>query len=292
MHGIDKNRDPGGSGERRWSVKPPHPSLLALEPMRAGVELLASVGIGPLLRHLPPGDGQAVLVLPAYGASDTSTRPLRRRLRSIGYFVHGAKTGRMTGEIGTLDRIATRLLEIAARHGAPVSIIGWSLGGMYARELARRHPASVRQLILLGSPFRFRAHLGDRSLLTSLLGPARLAKLELGDLRLDEHERPAIEVPVTCIYSRTDGIVGWAACAESVGARRENIEIRGSHIGLTNNPAALIAIVDRLALPVGRWKKFASPPTLSWLYPTPRYWTAGFGEARRIANASRSLSMQ
>ena len=74
---IDKNRDPGGSGERRWSVKPPHPSLLALEPMRAGVELLASVGIGPLLRHLPPGDGQAVLVLPAFGASDTSTRPLR-----------------------------------------------------------------------------------------------------------------------------------------------------------------------------------------------------------------------
>ncbi len=149
----------------------------------------------------------------------------------------------MTGETGTLDRIAARLLEITAKHGAPVSIIGWSLGGMYARELARSHRASVRQLILLGSPFRFRAHLGDRSLLSSLLGPAKIAKLELGDLRLDEHQRPAIDVPVTCIYSRTDGIVSWPACAESPGPRRENIEITGSHLGMTNNPAALIAIV-------------------------------------------------
>jgi len=145
----------------------------------------------------------------------------------------------------------------------------------------------VRQLILLGSPFRFRAHLGDRSLLSSLLGPAKIAKLELGDLRLDEHQRPAIPVPVTCIYSRTDGIVSWPACAESLGPRRENIEIMGSHLGMINNPAALIAIVDRLAQPVGHWKKFASPPALSWLYPTSRYWTARPGEPRSLELAAR-----
>ncbi len=275
MHRIDKDRDSVSSGERRRAVTSPHPSLLALEPMRASMELLASVGVGPLLRYLPRGDGHPVLVLSAFGTSDASTRPLRRRLRSSGYFVYGSKTGRMTGETGTLDRIAARLLEIRAKHDdAPVSIIGWSLGGMYARELARSHPASVRQLILLGSPFRFRAQLGDRSVLTSLLGSAKIAKLELGNLRLDEHQRPAIDVPVTCIYSRTDGIVSWPACAESPGPRRENIEIMGSHLGMTNNPAALIAIVDRLAQPVDRWRKFASPPALSWLYPTPGYWTA------------------
>ena len=275
MQRIDKDRDSDSSAAPRRAVKPPHPSLLALEPMRASLELLASVGVGPLLRYLPRGDGHPVLVLSAFGASDAATRPLRRRLRSIGYFVYGSNTGRMTGETGTLDRIAARLLEITAKHGAPVSIIGWSLGGMYARELARSHRTSVRQLILLGSPFRFRAHLGDRSLLSNLLGPAKIAKLELGDLRLDEHQRPAIDVPVTCVYSRTDGIVSWPACAESQGPRRENIEITGSHLGMTNNPAALIAIVDRLAQPVAHWKKFASPPAISWLYPTPRYWTAG-----------------
>jgi len=279
MQRIDKDRDSASSAAPRRAVKSPHPSLLALEPMRASMELLASVGVGPLLRYLPRGDGHPVLVLTAFGASDASTRPLRRRLRSSGYFVYGSKTGRMTGETGTLDRIAARLLEIRAKHdGAPVSIIGWSLGGMYARELARSHRASVRQLILLGAPFRFRAHLGDRSLLSSLLGPAKIAKLELGDLRLDEHQRPAIDVPVTCIYSRTDGIVSWPACAESQGPRRENIEITGSHLGMTNNPAAVIAIVDRLAQPVGHWKKFASPPAISWLYPAPRYWTAAFGD--------------
>ena len=84
----------------------------------------------------------------------------------------------------------------------------------------------------------------------------------------------------TCIYSRTDGIVSWPACAESLGRRRENIEIMGSHLGMTNNPAALIAVVDRLAQPVDRWRKFASPPALSWLYPTARYWTAGPGHAQ------------
>ena len=144
MHRNHENRDPVASGERRYSVKPPHASLFALEPMRAAVELLASVGVGPLLRYLPRGDGHPVLVLPAFGASDAATRRLRRRLRSMGYFLYGSKAGRMTGEPGTLDRIAARLLEITAKHGAPVSIIGWSLGGMYARELARSHRASVR----------------------------------------------------------------------------------------------------------------------------------------------------
>ena len=84
MQRIDKDRDSASPGERRRAVKSPHPSLLALEPTRASMELFASVGVVPLLRYLPRGDGHPVLVLPAFGTSDGSTRGLRRRLRSIG----------------------------------------------------------------------------------------------------------------------------------------------------------------------------------------------------------------
>ena len=147
------------------------------------------------------------------------------------------------------------------------AFIGWSLGGVYARELARTFPHAVRQLITLGSPFRFRS--GDRgfgSRLYDTIGPRRdpLAA------RLPEEKRPPLPVPSTSIYTRTDGVVRSHACLEAAGPRRENIEVYGTHTGLAVNVAALVAVTDRLAQPAGEWELFRPPLPLRHLFPRPR----------------------
>jgi hypothetical protein len=148
--------------------------------------------------------------------------------------------------------------------------VGWSLGGVYARELARHHPGAVRQVITLGSPFRFRA--GDRSRASSVYDSVAPREQRFLEARTAEHERPALSVPVTSIYTRTDGVVRWHACLEQTGATCENIEVRGTHSGLGVNVAAAVAVADRLAQPEAQWAPFRPPPLLRDLYPRPVSW--------------------
>ena len=149
-----------------------------------------------------------------------------------------------------------------------VSLVGWSLGGIYARELARLHPEAVRQVITLGSPFRLRD--GDRSSATFLA--SRLARRFVPmspDVGLPEDERAPLTVPATNIYTRTDGVVRWHVCVDSEGPARENIEVRGSHSGLGYNPAVLLAIADRLGQREGEWEPFRASWHLAHLFPDP-----------------------
>jgi len=133
--------------------RPPSRLLLALE-VRAIWELQAFLAAYPLLQRAPRGDGHPVLVLPGLAASDASTRPLRAYLTEQGYAAHGWKQGPNHGpRAGVEEGMQARLAELAERYQRKVSLIGWSLGGVFARELARRRPAQVRQVITLGSPF-------------------------------------------------------------------------------------------------------------------------------------------
>src|SRR5204863_2180670 len=115
-------------------ILPPSPVLLALEG-RAWLEFAALVPALPLLARAPCGDGHPVLVLPGWLANDRSTWALRWFLRNRGYHVHGWKLGR---NLGPTAALAERFTALRARHGRRLSLIGWSLGGIYARELARR----------------------------------------------------------------------------------------------------------------------------------------------------------
>ncbi len=244
-------------------LAPPSKWLLLLE-ARALPELGAYFASRPLWRWLPRGDGHPVMVLPGMAADDFSTRPLRRLLRQLGYRVHGWRMGRNIGDPALETPLRERLLDLSGRYGGqPVSLIGWSLGGIYARELAKLEPDRVRQVITLGSPFT-----GDPlasnavSLYTRLSGKVPAVEPRWQALRLPP------PVPTTSIYSRSDGIVAWPCSINAPGHEVENIAIAASHCGLGHHPLALYAIADRLAQAEGGWKPFQRNGLRRFAYAT------------------------
>ena len=242
--------------------------FMALESLSVA-ELGAFLAASPYLRMIGRGDRHPVLVFPGFTADDRSTRPLRWFLRGQGYWVHGWGLGSNWGPVPrVMDAIEERLLEVHARHGVKVSVVGWSLGGIYARELARRNPTLVRGVVTLGSPFRSL----DR--LTRSDVPLQDSPLDgdhSGQIRRDigRDDGGTGGVPSTAVFTRTDGVVPWQACVERPGPRRESIEVVGSHIGLGHNPAVVVVVADRLAQPEGRWAPFRPPRGLSRLFPDP-----------------------
>jgi pimeloyl-ACP methyl ester carboxylesterase len=244
----------------------PSAGLFLTEPARGLAELATLPLAAPWLAAAPRGDGHGVLVLPGLLASDMSTVLLRQFLRWLGYEVRGWSLGRNVGPTdAVLDELPRALAALAERRGGPVSVVGWSLGGIYARELARPHPEHVRQVITLGSPFALadpRPSRADRvyqsrSYLHAAPGrvptPAQVA-------------RP-IAVPSTAVYSRRDGIVSWQACREPETRLHENVEVRCSHLGFGVDPATLWLIADRLAAPARQRPPFRPPALLRRLYP-------------------------
>ena len=248
----------------------PSARLFLTEPVRGLVDLAALLVAAPWLATARRGDGHGVLVLPGLLASDTSTLPLRGYLGWLGYDVRGWDLGRNRGPTEeVLAGLPRALLDHARRTGRPVSLIGWSLGGVYARELARRHAKHIRQVITLGSPFA----LTDSRRQSRAHGPyQRLSHLHADGARLptpEQRTRP-IGVPSTSVYSRLDGIVSWQACVEPETERHQNVEVRCSHLGFGVDPATLWLIADRLALPPGQHRPFRPPPLLRPFYPDRR----------------------
>jgi pimeloyl-ACP methyl ester carboxylesterase len=234
--------------------------------VRALWELGAFFSAYPLLRLSPRGDGHAVLVLPGMAASDSSTRPLRSFLDDLGYRSHGWGLGPNHGpRPGVMRQLHARLAELALRKGGKVSLIGWSLGGVLARELAREAPQHVRSVISLGSPFAGAPRASNAWKLYE-----RLSGQPAGGGGEDRRRmRAPPPVPATAIFTRSDGIVAWQGCLEQPGPLSENIEVEGSHCGLGHNPLALHAIADRLSQPEGAWRPFERRGARAFAYRNP-----------------------
>lgn len=240
--------------------------LLATEAPRAALELAGLAVTLPGLALDRRGDGHSVLVLPGMLGGDPSTLTLRRYLSWLGYSVHGWGLGTNVGPTeAVVSGLRDRLAQLAEASGRTVSVIGWSLGGIYAHELARGAPGSVRQVITLGSPVRL-SRRGGRT--TSRLFD-RFSHLQLAPALAPRPwtEGGALRVPATAIYTRGDGIVAWRSCLLDAGRRRENVEVRGSHYGLAHNPAVLHVLADRLARPEHDWRPFAPGALLRHVYP-------------------------
>lgn len=226
-------------------------ALLTLIEGRAVLEFAALVASYPILRRLPRGDGHSVLVLPGLGASDRSTAPLRTFLKDRGYDPHGWSLGRNVGpRDGQRDALADLLRRVSSTSARKVSLIGWSLGGIYARELAKRMPDSVRLVITLGSPFANPGASAVRRIYEAIRGEKISGAPDFTRFRA------APPVPSTAIFSKSDGVVAWQSCLEPDSPTTENIEVQGSHVGLGVNPAALYVIADRLAQREGGWAPF------------------------------------
>ena len=160
----------------------------------------------------------------------------------------------------------SRLDYLANPHRRPPTLIGCSLGGIYARQLARRTPQAVRQVITLSSPIRLVRH--EQSRANRLFHLYAHQHIEPLNLPL-EHDEGPLPVPATSIYTPLDGIVAWRTCLDEPSARAENIAVLASHFGIANHPAALWAVADRLAQPADQWKPFQPPSLLRTAYPAP-----------------------
>lgn len=234
-------------------VAPPSLLWLLLEGRAVG-ELATTMALRPLLRRLEKGDGHPVLLLPGFLASDFSTRPLRRFLRDLGYWAHRWGLGRNLGPVDDLERrMAERLRAVHEEHNRKVSLVGWSLGGVYARALANDQPEIVRSVISLGSPFAADTKGNNSWRLYEWITNERLD--EISAERLDAVRRTP-PVPTTSIFSRSDGVTAWRCALQIEGPTAESIEVPGSHLGLGFNPLVLYAIADRLAQPEGAWRPF------------------------------------
>jgi hypothetical protein len=198
----------------------PPPSLRALGELGSPLDAARLVGAWPRLSQVPRGDGHLVVDIPGWRAPELTGAPLRRYLRRLGYDARGWGFGTNTGDPRRdVERLGARVLELVEATGAPASLVGWSLGGVIAREVARRHPDAVRRVITYGTPVT--------------RGAAR---------------RP-IEVPLTVVFSRRDGIVSWQACLDHTSPRVEHVEVSSTHLGMGVDPDVWAVVAERLAVP-------------------------------------------
>jgi len=235
-------------------VSAPNAWLLAME-FRAPWEFGAVLPAWFTLRRAPTGDGHGVIVFPGLSASDASTAPLRGYLRALGYQPSGWDQGFNFGpRAGVLKTAQWQVEQMAQTTGRKVSLIGWSLGGIYARELAKAIPEHVRSVITLGTPFSG-SHKSTNAWRLYELISGREIERETAHYDLPT----APQAPTTSVFSRSDGIVAWQASLQAARhgtPHTENIEVVASHAGLGLNPSAWWAMADRLSQPEGRWKPF------------------------------------
>jgi pimeloyl-ACP methyl ester carboxylesterase len=200
----------------------------------------------PRLLKEPRGDGHPVLFLPGFTAADTSTRSLRRYVKLLGYDARGWGLGRNTGDVALhAPQVIEIVKELNAATGRAVSLVGWSMGGVIAREVALHQPDKVRRVITMGSPITG----GPKY--TAFADQLASGGVDLDAVEAHIHRRqrtsPPLRVPVTAIFSRQDGVVAWQACIDQINESVEHVEVSSSHLGLGFDPEVYRLIARRLA---------------------------------------------
>jgi pimeloyl-ACP methyl ester carboxylesterase len=202
-------------------------------------------------------------------AGDISTVPLRKYLDGLGYVTTGWGQGLNLGpRSGVLDAAQHQIRQVFEATGRKVSLVGWSLGGIYAREMAKLLPEMVHCVITLGTPF------AGSPKSTNAWRIYELATGRNTDIERTNYDLPmAPTVPTTSIYSRSDGIVAWQGSIQANSKENpntENIEVFASHVGIGLNPSAWWAVADRLAQKQDNWRPFVAPKLLGlhkFIYP-------------------------
>jgi len=263
-----EDEKPSGTNAARQQHGTPHWGLLLLEAPRGAGAYVASRAVDLVGRRQPSGDGRPVLVLPGFRADDKLTGRLRNHLKRHDFRVHGWGLGPNIGLTDTLvDGLIERFETLHKQYDEPISIVGWSFGGVLARWLAHTYPDDVRQIVCLGSPWRAE---GEKTRATAMFERSRRTH------GISDRARPMVDlmrgsvpVPVTAVYSKSDGITSWAGCAvdPSTNPRAENVIVPSSHVGMVANPLVLDVVVDRLCQDPADWQDF------SWREALSRKWS-------------------
>lgn len=233
---------------------------LGLEPFRAVMEY-ATMRLMDR-RALPRGDGHPVVVFPGLCSDAQWLGPVLSMCTELGYTACDWGRGLNTGPRGDVDEwlvgLADDIGRLLKKHRQRATLVGWSLGGLYAREVAKHlGPHRVRQVVSIGSPFAGEPEHTNASLLYRLLNGRPPVLTDA----LRERLKTAPPVPTTSIYSRTDGVVAWQACIQPDcdHPHIENIEVDSSHCGMGWNARVLAILADRLGQPVDRWRPYQAP---------------------------------
>lgn len=240
------------------AISPPSLSLLSTEPWRAALEFIAFKASDFLPKKVQPaGDGHPVIIFPGLGTDGSAVAPLRDYCESLGYTAVNWGKGCNTGPQGDLDEwladLAKHTSGLLSCYQETATLIGWSLGGVYAREVAKLLAPQVRQVITIGTPFNAEAdHTNVGWLFRMLGGGSTVIPPDLS-----ERLRMPPPLPTTSIYSRSDGVVAWETCRHAATSQWvQDIEIDGSHIGMGWNPAVLDIVADRLRQRPVSWEPY------------------------------------
>ncbi len=228
---------------QRYELQSPNPALKFLEP-RALLEAAALIPSAPFLLTQSRGDGRQVMLLPGFMADERTMRPLQRYLQFLGYDALPWGLGRNNGQPEEdAGRLVDQIAEVR-RVDEPITLIGWSLGGVIAREVARREPDKVREIITLGTPVE-----GGPKYTASNKQFEENQHLDLDELEQHIHaiNSQGIDCPLTVIYSRGDGIVDWRAAIDRYNPQARHKRIAGSHLGMAFNPVVWRTIARTLA---------------------------------------------
>lgn len=196
----------------------------------------------PWLRGLPRGDGDPVVLVPGLGATDLSFLPLRGLLSRLGHDVRTAGLGRVSSDVATLAaRVTDAASSVRDETGRKVALVGWSLGGVLAREVAREAPDAIRRVVTMGTPV-----VGGPSFTALARG---YSTRQLAGIRaaIAVRDRVPILVPITALWSRNDGIVAGRACIDRTSPHVENIEVTSTHLGMGVDPDVWTIVAGRLA---------------------------------------------
>jgi pimeloyl-ACP methyl ester carboxylesterase len=239
-------------------MQAPSHLLRLTEPLRAAIDLSTLPFAMPWLSLPRAGDGHPVMVIPGFTAGGRSTKIIRDFLTRRGYNTSCWQQGTNMGVRGDLYDGAVEMLEkMHEESGRKVSLVGQSLGGIYAREMAKRHPHLVRQVISLGSPFN---NIGgnpskEPNHYKRFAQEQRQKSAQFRSMEWQPSEAPPM--PTTAIFSKADGVCHWHTCRQHHGhSNTENVEVIGSHIGMGVNAQVLFVVADRLSQTESSWEPF------------------------------------
>lgn len=250
---------------------PPPPMFNVLLETRSIAEWSSMFWLYPFIPKHKSKTNKPVLLMPPYLGNDSSTRFVRKYLKSLGFKTYKWDLGVNMINSKSLPKLVDKLDQIFEKHQEKVSLVGWSGGGIFAKIIANRHPDKVEQLITIGSPVWGVKHMKTPVIRT--LEFVRGRKLRERNAKFIKELEEIPKVPITCVYTKTDGLVPWKHCMEAESFRDDirNIEVFGSHCGLGANATVLLTVANALNVNIETQKQKTIIEKVETLF-FPEFW--------------------